>query len=151
MASRTDCNTTANACTTIEQFARLYRLKWRRDVDGTEIIPGRLQDSHIFQYDEERFGVIFCARGSSRLPRSYWLRAQRALQPLGGVRGQCGDNEGVILFDPANQALACAVIKWAKVRVRRTLSPERLQKLLAAGQASRYSRNTAAQNAPPAT
>lgn len=122
MASRTECNTNANACTTIEQFARLYRLKWRRDVDGTEIIPGRLQDSHIFQYDEERFGVIFCARGSNQLPRSYWLRAQRALQPLGGVRGQCGDNEGVILFDPANHALAQAAIKWAKIRRRRVLS-----------------------------
>ena len=108
----------------IGQFARRYRLKVHRDVDGTDIIPGRLQDSHIYQYDEDgtTFGVIFCARGSGQLPRSYWLRARRALQPLGGAIAQSGDNEGVILFDPSEPALAHAAIRLAKVRPRRVLS-----------------------------
>ena len=51
---------------TIQNFALVRNLKLQRDPqDGTDIIPGREDQSHIFQYDDDLLGVMICTETKS--------------------------------------------------------------------------------------
>lgn len=103
----------------IQQFADNHRLHTRIDEDGTKIIPGKM--GHIYEYDDERLGVIVVPK----LPRvQYWGFAKRALLPLGFEIVQDGDGEGAAAFDPSNSAQVKAAIRAAKIKRKRNLSPE---------------------------
>jgi hypothetical protein len=73
----------------------------------------------------------------------------RRRQPLaaGFTAHQLWECESILLFNPQDLEQARLAIRLVGARPRRMLSPERLQKLLAAGQRSRYSRETTAQDA----
>ena len=73
----------------------------------------------------------------SRKPATDWVSARHK-------QGVC---EFILLFNPQHPEQARLAIRLVGARPRRTLSPERLQMLLAAGQRSRYSRETTAQDA----
>ena len=74
------------------------------------------------------------------------LEIEEAGYRLVSVRGEC---ESLLLFNPQDLEQARLAIRLVGARPRRTLSPERLQKLLAAGQRSRYGRETMAQDCMP--
>jgi len=62
----------------VQRFAQSNRLKTKIDADGTPIIPGKL--GHIYQYDENRLGVMVMPN-NSRV--RYWNITRRRLANLG--------------------------------------------------------------------
>jgi len=122
---------------TVEQFAKQYRVKMRRDSCGEEIIPGKkfcrdMPDrmeyrSHVYDHgDGARFGVclLFTSVGK-------WHNAAKRLLAAGFTLKQNGDTEGTLLFDPTNATQAKAALKGAGVKTRRKLTSEQLTALMA--------------------
>ena len=102
----------------LREFAERYRLKLKRDLgDGTEIIPGRPEGSHIYEYGEGELGVMVISDSARR-----WGNARRAFLAAGMIIRQNGNREGAASFDPANRSQARLAIKHARVKARRRLS-----------------------------
>lgn len=108
----------------IQQFADGNRLHTRIDEDGTKIIPGRF--GHIYEYDDERLGVIVIPKP---FQAKYWGFAKRVLLPLNFELVQDGDGEGAATFDPDNSAQVDAAIKAAKIKRRRIMSEKQSESL----------------------
>jgi hypothetical protein len=105
----------------ISTYASRYRLKLRRDIDGTDIILGRR--GHIYEYDPEAglLGVCLQFEPGMGGARAYGFARKRFLA-LGALCVQNGDFEGCLAFDPENEALSRAAIREASVKPRRLLS-----------------------------
>lgn len=100
---------------TTTDFADKYRLKVRRDADGTEIIPGRPGSSHIYEYGEDELRVMFLPYKSIHDPARprLWHSLCREAIALGMVLRQNGDAEGCLSFDPSDQGQARLAIRIA--------------------------------------
>ena len=110
---------------TIQYFADKHRVHTRIDPDDqTKIIPGKV--GHIYEYDEDVFGVMIMPK---RPRRSYWGFTKRALLAQGFSVVQDGDGEGAATFDPRNSAQVKAAISAAGIKHKRNLSPEAKQRL----------------------
>ncbi|HZQ68388.1 MAG TPA: hypothetical protein VFA68_07700 [Terriglobales bacterium] len=107
----------------IRQFAVQHDLKITRGPDeGTEIIPGRIGQSHIFAYDDERLGVVIMPDSGSS---NYWTAARKAFEKAGMMITQNGDEEGVAVFDPKSREQVKLALRYAGVRKPKSLSPKR--------------------------
>lgn len=125
---------------TIRNFAEQYNLKLQRDPnDGTDIIPGREGQSHIFEYDDQLLGVLILPYVHNPDATAHrWKAARAAFTAAGMVIRQNGDCEGTASFDPANPEQAKLAMRYARIKPKRRLSPEHRASLAAASQASRY-------------
>jgi hypothetical protein len=114
----------------IESFAARHRLKSRKDVDGTTIIPGRL--GHIYEYSSGELGICLLLK----TPRA-WGFAQRRLVAAGFTIRQSGDSEACATFDPGNDVQARCAISEAKLHPKRLPTAVQLQNLTK-GRATRF-------------
>lgn len=98
----------------LSDFAAAHRLRVKRAVDGTDIIPGKY--GHVYEYGEGQLGVLILP-----LPpqRKYWGRAKAKLLAAGFTVRQSGDGEGAATFDPADPEQAKLAIKVAGIGRRR--------------------------------
>jgi hypothetical protein len=62
-----------------------------------------------------------------------YRNAQKRLLAAGFIQSQDGDSEGTFLFDPTNAIQSKLAIREAGIKVRRQLTPERLQAMQAHG------------------
>lgn len=139
---------------TFDQFAQDYRVKTRHDECNEPVIPGKLwkvqpyrkgvpprsgsmYGHHLFENGDGRIGVrlMFYVKNGHEIGGSgktaKWTNAKVKLSAAGFVITQDGDAEGVALFDPADAKQARLAIKLAGVRVRREMSPEKREALVA--------------------
>jgi len=107
----------------VQCFAQTNRLKTKIDTDGALIIPGKL--GHIYQYDENRLGVMVMP-ANSRV--RYWNITRRRLAKLGFSIVQSGDCEGAAVFSPSHQEQARAAIRAAGIKRKRQLSPAQINR-----------------------
>ncbi len=108
----------------IETFSEKYRVKARKDVDGTVIVPGKL--GHIYEHGAGKLGVLF-------MPYAQRARLWSVTKVKGTAAGmtvrQNGDAEGTLLFDPANSEQARLALKLVRVKAKRVLSAAQRQAL----------------------
>jgi len=106
----------------LRRFAAKHRVKTRRHIDGTVIIPGRL--GHVYELDEEQLAVLLT------LPSvRHWTFARARLIADGFAIVQNGDSEGCAAFCPSDVSQARAAIREAKIRPRRLCSAGQLASL----------------------
>src|SRR5690349_17029647 len=100
-------------------FASQHPLKVRRDpADGTNIIPGRKGNSHLFEYGGDLLGVLIMAEtGKSH----WWTHARAAFIAAGMTITQNADQRGCHLRS-TNKEQVRAALKYAGVRRRRGMS-----------------------------
>ena len=109
----------------VQRFAQTNRLKTKIDADGTPIIPGKL--GHIYQYDENRLGVMVMP-ANSRV--RYWSATRRRLANLGFSIVQNGDCEGAAVFSPSDHEQTRAAIRTAGIKRKRQLSSAQINRQL---------------------
>jgi hypothetical protein len=126
----------------IPKFAETHRLRIKRDVDGTYIIPGNLGDSHIYDYSDEELGVLFMpTHKASDKPRTkLWNSVRRKCIAAGMTLRQNGDDEGALSFDPNNAVQVKLAIKCVRARARRRVSEAHRMKLVANAALARAAR-----------
>jgi|SRR5579862_4017853 len=131
----------------MRQFAGRPRLRVTKDGCGELIAPGK--HGHLFDYEDgERFGIVLeDNRPHQPSKAKALLSRRRQARAAGFAAHQLGECESILLFNPQDLEQARSAIRLIGARPRRTLSPERLQKFLAAGQRSRYSRKPTVQDA----
>jgi|HubBroStandDraft_1064217.scaffolds.fasta_scaffold04293_3 hypothetical protein len=111
---------------TIHEFAIKYRLKVRVDKDdGTDIIPGTHDQSHIYEDDGE-LAVMFITPATKparpRKHRDLGLAARMKLR-------QYGDAEGCLTFDPGNAEQVKVAFRLAGVKRKRQMSQKQMATL----------------------
>ena len=94
---------------TIKQFAAAHSLKMKSE-DDTKIIPG-IDDSHIYQHDEARFGVMYM----DTLARDY-STFRKQCEAAGMEVTQDGDTEFAATFDPKSEKQSKLAIRVAGCR-----------------------------------
>jgi hypothetical protein len=109
----------------IEQFATKHGLRLSREVDGTNIVRGKV--GHIYEYNDELLGVLVMP--TDRSQNKLWGYARSALVRAGLQLTQDGDTEGSAVFDPNDEKQVRAVIKVAVIRKRRKASSAQLANL----------------------
>src|SRR5262249_21393892 len=120
---------------TYNQFAAKYHLKLKLDPqDDTLIIPGKRGQSHLYEYGDNRIGVMILPDTPSARA---WRAARKAFKKVGMKIVQNGDYEGAATFDPENDAQVQVALKYARVRPRRVPSPAQLAALAKARSAIR--------------
>jgi hypothetical protein len=120
----------------VKQFADALRVRAKRDECGDLIIPGGV--GHIYdQSDGQHFGVLLMLQ-----TKQQWTWAKKKFLAAGFVIQQDGDTEGTALFAPADRKQARLALKLARVRQRRTLSPERRKALAGQLALARMAQNT---------
>jgi len=83
---------------TITDFATKYRLKLRRDThDGTDIIPGTHDESHIYEWDDTELGVMFITPATKPARPFFWRKHREAGLAAGMRLIQNGDAEGCLV------------------------------------------------------
>jgi hypothetical protein len=111
----------------INQFAALYKLRLRRDPDdATEIIPGRIGRSHVFEYGAGLLGALIMRKHPTA---HYWNNAKRAFRAVGMAITQNAECEGCATFDPNNAEQVRVALKYATVKRKRQPSPAQLASL----------------------
>ena len=105
----------------LEEFARKHRLTTKRDSDESLIITGR--NGNIFQFDEEKLGVV--VQPGANNPRA-WNTARRAFERAGMTITQDGDCEGVATFDPKSSEQAKLAMQYANVKPKKVAMPAQL-------------------------
>jgi hypothetical protein len=110
----------------LQRFADEYRYRTRIDEDGTKIIPGKV--GHLFEYDEESFGVMIMPNPPRR---QFWGFAKAKLIAGGFKVVQDGDGEGVATFDPTDPKQVKLAVRVAGVKRRRVLSAEHRERCVA--------------------
>lgn len=106
--------------TTIEKFARERRLKLRLDADGTQIIPGKSGDSHIYEYNETKLAFMLMP---SRKTSQWGLLRSKLAAPAFEVT-QDGDGEGCAVFDHNDTEAVRLVLNICRIFPKRLVSPE---------------------------
>jgi hypothetical protein len=126
----------------IDQFAVTHLARVRKDECGEPIINGRLwkqqpkagrmYDHQIYEHGDGRFGVRLMFDSARK-----WNNAKKTLTASGFTIKQNAETEGTALFDPENKAQAKLAMKITGARVRRQLSPEKRDALVARLQTAR--------------
>jgi hypothetical protein len=112
---------------TLQDFADKYKLKVKRDSCDDPIIPGRVKGAkrpedahHIF---EGKFGgqllVYFNFPTVGR-----WNTVKKKLDQPGVFPLMICKYDGFMSFDALNEPLVKLILKLAKIRTKRQLSPE---------------------------
>jgi len=118
----------------LRQWAMQHRLRVKRDVDGTDIVPGKR--GHIYEYGPERLGVMVIQ--DSPHPR-FWNAARGKLTAAEMLIVQGADGEGAATFDPTNAAQSQLAIRAVGARRKKTPSPAQRQVL----EANRFAKGSA--------
>jgi hypothetical protein len=126
----------------IDQFAVTHHARVRKDECGEPIIngrlwkqqpkPGRMYGHHIYENGDGRFGVMLMFDSARK-----WNNAKKTLTASGFTIKQNAETEGTALFDPENKSQARLAMKITGARIRRQLSPEKRDALVARLQAAR--------------
>jgi hypothetical protein len=126
----------------IDQFAVSHHARVRKDECGEPIIngrlwkqqpkPSRMYGHHIHEHGDGRCGVMLVFDSARK-----WNNAKKTLTASGFTIKQNAETEGTALFDPENKAQAKLAIKITGARIRRQLSPEKRDALVARLQAAR--------------
>jgi len=114
----------------IIDFAEKHRLKVRRDSDdGTDIIPGTHDHSHIYEWDEDELAVMFIT-SATKPARPFLWRKHRDSGIATGMRLiQNGDAEGCLGFDPAKSEQVKIALRLAGVKKKRRMSEKQIASL----------------------
>jgi hypothetical protein len=114
----------------IADFAVQYKLKTRHDQDdGTDIIPGTLDQSHIYKWDESELAAIFITPASKPARPFFWHKLRDSGITAGMRLIQDGDAEGCLGFDPTKPAQVKIALKLAGVKRKRQVSPKQMATL----------------------
>jgi len=108
----------------ITKFAEQHRLKVTKDICDEVIIKGRIHDSHIYEYSDDEFGVMFITNGKQAPRTGLFNKFKADCLSVGMTLRQLGDAEGAFSFNPSDSKQAKVAINGIKARVKRTLSPE---------------------------
>ena len=103
----------------IQQFADNHRFKTRVDDCGEKIIPGKV--GHIYEYEDEMFGVIVMPNPPRK---QYWGFTKRTLLEGGFQIVQDGDGEGCAIFNALDEKQVKLAKRAAGIKSRKVLSPE---------------------------
>ena len=109
----------------ISSFAERHRLRAKRDVDGTEIIPGKL--GHIYEHSDDKLGLMFMPPGEPRA--RLWSSVKARGIAVGMVMRQDADSEGTLIFDGSIREQAAAAIRLIKARPKRELTDTQRREL----------------------
>jgi hypothetical protein len=135
---------------TINDLSEPYRVRVKKDSCGEVTAPGTY--GHVFEHGPERFGIFLQDHPPARPSRAKALLARRREALAAGFTpSQIGDCESALLFDPTIQAQVKLALKLVGTRKKRQISPEHLQKLMAATQKTRFSRKGTVLGAPSAS
>ncbi len=103
----------------LQAFAETYRVATRRDVDGTDIIGGKL--GHIYEHSDRQLALLFMpAEPRARL----WGLVKAKGIAAGMTLRQNADSEGTLLFDGGSPEQARLAINLVKARTKRFLTEE---------------------------
>jgi hypothetical protein len=126
----------------IDQFAVSHHARVRKDECDEPIIngklwkqqtkPGRMYGHHIYEHGDGRFGVMPMFDSARK-----WNNAKKTLTASGFTIKQNAETEGTALFDPENKTQARLAMKITGARIRRQLSPEKRDALVARLQTAR--------------
>jgi hypothetical protein len=126
----------------IDQFAASHHARVRKDECGEPIIngklwkaqpkAGRMYGHHIYEHGDGRFGVMLMFDSARK-----WNNAKKTLTASGFTIKQNAETECTALFDPENKAQAKLAMKITGARIRRQLSPEKREALVARLQVAR--------------
>jgi len=115
---------------TITDFATKYMLKVCRDThDGTGIIPGTPDESHIYEWDGTELGIMFITPATKPARPFFWRKHRDAGIAAGMRLIQNGEAEGCLGFDPTNPEQVKIALKLAGVKRKRRISPEQADTL----------------------
>jgi hypothetical protein len=111
-------------------FAEKHRLKARRDTDdGTDIIPGTHDLSHIYEWDQNELTVIFTTPATKPARTFFWRKHRESGITVGMRLIQDGDAEGCLGFDPANPEQVKIALRLAGVKKQRRVSEKQMAAL----------------------
>jgi hypothetical protein len=134
---------------TINELSELYRVRVKKDC-GEVTAPGTY--GHVFDYGKGRFGIFLEDNPPAKPSRAKALLARRREALAAGFTPtQMGDCESVLLFDFTSQEQIKLALKLVGTKKKRQISPEHLQKLMAATQKTRFSRKDTVLGAPSAS
>jgi hypothetical protein len=110
---------------TITDLALKHKLKVRRDPDdGTDIIQGSHDQSHLYELNDTELAVMFITPATKPARAFYW-RKHRDVGIAAGMRLiQDGEAEGCLGFDPAKPDQVKIAIRLAGVKRKRKISPK---------------------------
>jgi hypothetical protein len=110
---------------TLTEFAERYKVKIRKDSCDDPIVAGRvkwakhLEDNHnVFEADGE-FYVYF-----NFLTVGKWNNVRKKLIEKGAKPYITCEVDGYLSFDPENAELVKLILRLAKIRTKRQLTPE---------------------------
>jgi hypothetical protein len=138
---------------TLSDFAGKYGLRIERfkEDDGENYLPrilrGRPDLTHIYEWSDSQFAVMFCTDGQKAPRTGLWKRFQERCLAASMVPHQVGDAEGSFLFNPRDDKQAKAAIAAAKARKKRQISPEQRTVLAGVLAAARSARASSGQQA----
>lgn len=117
----------------LAEFAAKYHLKVKKDSCDDLLIPGRVKDAkrvednhHIYQGLLGSLIVYFNFPSVGR-----WNSVRKKLDQPGVFPLKLLKYEGYFGFDPENELLVKLILKLAKIRVKRQLTPEQKAKIQA--------------------
>ena len=110
-------------------FAEPHRLRVRRDDDGAAIIPGKY--GHLWEFDDNTLALTLLD-----LTPKKWGNRRRACLGAGMEIHQDGEDEGTLLFDPADDDQLALAVKVCGIKRRRILSEAQLAVLAKARESS---------------
>src|SRR5437868_4643956 len=97
----------------------MYRVATRRDVDGTDIIGGKL--GHIYEHSDQQLALLFMPLA----PRARLWRLTKAKGTAAGMSlRQNAESEGTLLFDGGSPEQARLAISLVRARPKRVLTDE---------------------------
>jgi hypothetical protein len=109
----------------LSTFSQQYRLNVKRDVDGTDIVLGKL--GHVYEHSDTQLAILFMP--STPRARLWSLTKIKGLAS-GMVLRQNADGEGTLLFDADNPAQSRLAIGLVRARPKRILTDEQRSRLL---------------------
>ena len=110
----------------LQSYTQKYHLHIKRDVDGTDIVAGKL--GHIYEHSDSQLGLLFMPPA----PRArLWSKVKTKGIAAGMTVRQNGDSEGTLLFDAADPAQARLAIGLVRARPKRILTDEQRSALSA--------------------
>ena len=110
----------------LQTYTQKYHLRIKRDVDGTDIVAGKL--GHIYEHSDSQLGLLFMPSA----PRArLWSLAKAKGIAVGMTVRQNADSEGTLLFDAADPAQARLAISLVRARPKRILTEEQRSALAA--------------------
>jgi hypothetical protein len=114
----------------IIDFAQKYKLKLRRDPeDGTDIIPGTQDQSHLYEWGDTELGVMFITAATNAARPFFWRKYRDSGIAAGMRLIQDGDAEGCLGFDPTRPEQVKIALKLAGVKRRRQISQKQMATL----------------------